>query len=226
METEKIRPAKKQRRPSFFAALLAFPARVADWLASSALGRFFHAYQKSRDTMRESRIANRLKGSRLRRLMSPLRMHIGALFTRSPLSRGISRLGALLRFTPTRTYGILFGTFGLYTILVFVVRHFAQWARGAEYSALVTGIMVSVSGTIGFVGLIVPHFARRLVGNESRFLLPFSTVTGAAFVSACELVSRLLFSPYELPVGILMSMIGGPVFVILLVKMKGGRRHA
>lgn len=93
-------------------------------------------------------------------------------------------------------------------------------------ASLLAGAAVSFSGLLGFVGLIVPHFARRLVGNESRFLLPFSTVTGAAFVSACELVSRLLFSPYELPVGILMSMIGGPVFVILLVKMKGGRRHA
>lgn len=93
-------------------------------------------------------------------------------------------------------------------------------------ASLLAGAAVSFSGLLGFVGLIVPHFARRLVGNESRFLLPFSAVTGAAFVSACELVSRLLFSPYELPVGILMSMIGGPVFVILLVKMKGGRRHA
>lgn len=93
-------------------------------------------------------------------------------------------------------------------------------------ASLLAGAAVSFSGLLGFVGLIVPHFTRRLVGNESRFLLPFSAVTGAAFVSACELVSRLLFSPYELPVGILMSMIGGPVFVILLVKMKGGRRHA
>lgn len=93
-------------------------------------------------------------------------------------------------------------------------------------SALLAGAAVSFAGLLGFIGLIIPHFVRRIAGNESRKLLPLCAVIGAGFVCLCDLVSRLIFAPYELPVGILMSVIGGPVFVLLLVHLKGGRRHA
>lgn len=93
-------------------------------------------------------------------------------------------------------------------------------------AALLAGAAVSFAGLLGFVGLLVPHMARRLVGSESRFLLPLSVLMGAGFVTVCDLVSRLLFAPYELPVGILMSVIGGPFFLILLLNRKGGRGHA
>lgn len=89
-------------------------------------------------------------------------------------------------------------------------------------AALLAGAAVSFSGLLGFVGLIVPHFVRRFTGNESGKLLPMCAVSGAAFVTACDLASRLLFAPYELPVGILMSVIGGPVFLFLLVRHKRG----
>ncbi|MEE1053888.1 MAG: iron ABC transporter permease [Acutalibacteraceae bacterium] len=89
-------------------------------------------------------------------------------------------------------------------------------------SALLAGAAVSFSGLLGFVGLIVPHFVRKFTGNESRKLLPLSAVAGGGFVCLCDTLSRLLFKPYELPVGILMSLIGGPVFVVMLVRMKGG----
>lgn len=89
-------------------------------------------------------------------------------------------------------------------------------------AALLAGAAVSFSGLLGFVGLIVPHFVRKLVGNESRRLLPLSFIIGAAFVCLCDVLSRLLFMPYELPVGILMALIGGPVFVTMLIRMKGG----
>ena len=92
-------------------------------------------------------------------------------------------------------------------------------------AALLAGAAVSFSGLLGFVGLIVPHFIRRYAGNESGYLLPLCTVCGAGFVAFCDLVSRLAFAPYELPVGILMSVIGGPVFLFLLVRYKGGRRY-
>lgn len=85
-------------------------------------------------------------------------------------------------------------------------------------SALLAGAAVSFAGLLGFVGLIVPHFVRRLAGNESRKLLPLCVVSGGAFVTFCDLASRLVFAPYELPVGILMSVIGGPVFLLLLVR--------
>ena len=89
-------------------------------------------------------------------------------------------------------------------------------------AALLAGAAVSFAGLLGFVGLLVPHGARQLAGSESRKLLPLSMVLGAAFVTASDLAARLLFAPYELPVGILMSVIGGPWFLWLLLKRKGG----
>ena len=93
-------------------------------------------------------------------------------------------------------------------------------------AALLAGASVSFAGLLGFVGLIVPHGARALVGSRSRDLLPMCALGGAGFVTACDLVSRLVFIPYELPVGIFLSVLGGPFFLMLLVKRKGGRSHA
>lgn len=92
-------------------------------------------------------------------------------------------------------------------------------------SALLSGAAVSFAGLLGFVGLIVPHFIRRLAGNESRMLLPLCALAGAGFVTFCDTASRLLFAPYEMPVGILMSVIGGPVFLVLLLRYRGGHRY-
>lgn len=92
-------------------------------------------------------------------------------------------------------------------------------------AALLAGAAVSFAGLLGFIGLIVPHLVRRFAGNESRRLLPLCAVAGAGFVTLCDLFSRLVFAPYELPVGILMSAIGGPVFLFLLVRYKGGHRY-
>lgn len=89
-------------------------------------------------------------------------------------------------------------------------------------AALLAGAAVSFSGLLGFVGLIVPHFVRRFTGNESGRLLPVCAVAGAGFVTLCDMAARLLFAPYELPVGILMSVVGGPVFLYMLVRHKGG----
>ena len=92
-------------------------------------------------------------------------------------------------------------------------------------AAVLAGAAVSFAGLLGFVGLIVPHAVRRLAGSESRYLLPLCALTGAGFVTICDLISRLAFAPFELPVGILMSILGGPVFLLLLLKGKGGRSH-
>lgn len=88
-------------------------------------------------------------------------------------------------------------------------------------AALLCGAGISFAGLVGFVGLIVPHCARRFVGAEMRNLLPASVCLGAVLVLLCDLLSRLVFAPYELPVGILLSMIGGPFFVFLLLKKRG-----
>lgn len=94
-------------------------------------------------------------------------------------------------------------------------------------SSVLAGCVVSFAGMLGFIGLIVPHICRQLFGNDARFLLPCSALLGSSFVLLCDLLGRILFSPFELPVGILMSFIGGPFFLYLLLRRKGGRRvHA
>ena len=91
-------------------------------------------------------------------------------------------------------------------------------------SSILAGCVVSFAGVLGFVGLIVPHICRRLFGNDAGILIPCSILLGAGFVMICDLLSRVLFSPYELPTGIIMSFIGGPFFMYLLIIKKGGRR--
>ncbi len=92
-------------------------------------------------------------------------------------------------------------------------------------AALLAGASVSFAGLIGFIGLIVPHMARSLVGGESKHLLPLCALGGASFVTICDVAARVISQPYELPVGILMAFIGGPFFVLLLSKRRGGHRH-
>lgn len=89
-------------------------------------------------------------------------------------------------------------------------------------SALLAGAAVSFAGLLGFAGLIVPHVGRKLMSAENGQLLPFCALIGASFVSLCDLFARTMFSPYEIPVGILMSFIGGPFFLFLLIHKKGG----
>ena len=93
-------------------------------------------------------------------------------------------------------------------------------------AALLAGAAVSFSGLLGFVGLIVPHFVRKMTGNESKKFLPMAAVTGAGFVCFCDMLTRVVFAPYELPVGILMAILGGPCFAILLIQSKGKTEYA
>jgi iron complex transport system permease protein len=89
-------------------------------------------------------------------------------------------------------------------------------------AAVLCGAAVSFAGLLGFVGLIVPHAARFLAGSETRRLLPVSVLAGGTFVIVCDILARVLFAPYELPVGIVMSFVGGPFFLWLLIRRKGG----
>jgi iron complex transport system permease protein len=91
-------------------------------------------------------------------------------------------------------------------------------------AAILAGAGVSFAGLLGFVGLIVPHCARAFVGNEMRHLLPVSALFGAVLVVLCDLLSRIVCAPYEIPVGVLLSLIGGPFFIWLL--LSGRRRRA
>lgn len=91
-------------------------------------------------------------------------------------------------------------------------------------AAALAGAAVSFSGLLGFVGLIVPHIIRSLVGEESLPLLVGSAFGGAAMLTLCDTFSRVVFAPYELSVGIMLSLIGGPFFIWLLIRQRGGRR--
>ena len=91
-------------------------------------------------------------------------------------------------------------------------------------SSIMAGCVVSYAGLLSFVGLIVPHIGRKLFGNDARILLPCSALLGAIFVISCDLLGKIIAAPYELPAGIIMSFVGGPFFLYLLLKKKGGRR--
>jgi iron complex transport system permease protein len=94
-----------------------------------------------------------------------------------------------------------------------------RWALLAAV-ALLTGAMVSVSGSIGFVGLILPHLVRGLSGPGHRHLLPLVAVVGAIFLVTADTLARTVFDPRELPVGIITAFIGVPVFILLIKRRR------
>jgi iron complex transport system permease protein len=83
-------------------------------------------------------------------------------------------------------------------------------------ASLVTGVAVSVSGTIGFVGLIIPHMMRMLLGSDHRLLLPSSALFGGSFLIVADTLARTITAPAELPVGVITAMCGAPYFIYLL----------
>ncbi|MEP7117100.1 MAG: iron ABC transporter permease [Acidobacteriota bacterium] len=85
-------------------------------------------------------------------------------------------------------------------------------------ASLATGAAVSLAGPIGFIGIVVPHLVRLLVGADHRIVLPASACFGAGFLIACDVVSRTALAPLELPVGIVTALIGGPFFLWQLVR--------
>ena len=95
----------------------------------------------------------------------------------------------------------------------------ARAQRAAFLSAsLATGAAVTVGGPIGFVGIIIPHLVRLLVGPDHRLVLPAATLFGASFLVACDALARTIMAPVELPVGIITALIGGPFFLWLLIR--------
>lgn len=96
------------------------------------------------------------------------------------------------------------------------VRH----TRGVIFfaSSLMVGGVVAVCGPIGFVGMIIPHICRLLVGPDHRTLIPLVVLVGGAFLAVCDTLARTVIAPAELPVGIITSLLGGPFFIWLLVR--------
>ena len=90
-------------------------------------------------------------------------------------------------------------------------------------AAVLTGIVVSVSGVIGFIGLVVPHIARRMVGSRHTIVLPFVIVLGGLFTVLADFLSRVIVAPEELPIGIIAALSGAPFFLYLI---RRGRRKS
>lgn len=86
--------------------------------------------------------------------------------------------------------------------------------------SILTGAAVAVSGTIGFVGLVIPHLTRKLWGSDHVHLLPLSMIIGASFLILTDLLSRTIISPQVLPVGVITALVGAPVFAIILIKQR------
>lgn len=85
-------------------------------------------------------------------------------------------------------------------------------------ASVVVGCCVAISGVIGFVGLVVPHLLRTMKGADHQFLMPASLLLGASLVLIADVFARVLLAPAELPIGLLMSLLGGPFFLFLLIK--------
>jgi len=136
----------------------------------------------------------------------------------------------LFRLTPIVLLLMLFLTTQSRTMNVFVTGNDRAKSLGVNVerfrtilfivTSLVVGVIVSVTGPIGFVGLIVPHVARLVAGPDHRLLIVSTGFLGAIFLAACDTLGRWLFNPAELPVGIITGLLGGPFFLWLLLKKK------
>jgi iron complex transport system permease protein len=131
---------------------------------------------------------------------------------------------------PMTIAGVGFATLPRVLDLISMGQEAAE-ARGvnverAERIALIsasmsTGAAVSLGGPVLFVGIIVPHLVRLIVGADHRLVLPASAFFGASFLVVCDLIARTIFAPVELPVGIITAMVGGPFFLWLLFRRVG-----
>ncbi|KWX71296.1 FecCD family ABC transporter permease [Paenibacillus jilunlii] len=90
---------------------------------------------------------------------------------------------------------------------------------------ILTGISVAIAGKIAFIGLIIPHITRYLVGQDYRKIIPFSAVFGALFLALCDLISRFMNFPFETPIGVVTALFGVPFFLYLIKTRGGGSRE-
>ena len=88
--------------------------------------------------------------------------------------------------------------------------------------SLMVAAVVSACGPIGFVGLMAPHICRLLIGADHRYLTPATVLLGGVFLTWCDVLSRMLIAPAEIPVGIITALLGGPFFIWLLISKRGG----
>ncbi|MGL5541060.1 MAG: FecCD family ABC transporter permease [Erysipelotrichaceae bacterium] len=102
-----------------------------------------------------------------------------------------------------------------------------KWIKGLMLvcASILAGGAISLCGLVGFVGLIVPHIAKLFIGHDQRSLLPLCALMGGTFALFCDVLSRVLFIPFEVPVGIVMSLVGAPFFIYLILNRRKGRLY-
>nr|WP_319472282.1 iron ABC transporter permease [uncultured Sphaerochaeta sp.] len=93
-------------------------------------------------------------------------------------------------------------------------------------SAVLSALAISLCGLVGFLGLLVPHIARRIIPPHETFHLPYTALLGGCIALFADTTARLVFAPYELPVGIVLSALGGPSFLVVLIRHRKGARYA
>src|SRR5437870_11790704 len=128
----------------------------------------------------------------------------------------IHKFYVFLFFNDTTTTEIY--TLSLHDALPICVKHLIFLT-----TALVAGAVVAVSGLIGFVGMVVPHAMRMVLGADHRLLLPAAALFGGVFLMVADTVARSLLAPTELPVGVITALCGGPFFIYLLIRHRGAR---
>jgi iron complex transport system permease protein len=88
------------------------------------------------------------------------------------------------------------------------------------FASLLTGLVVAISGPIGFVGLIIPHVLRAIIGYDHRYLIPASLLLGGTFLVVCDTIARTMLAPVDIPVGVITAVIGGPFFLWVLIRRR------
>jgi len=156
-------------------------------------------------------------GDSYREILSWLLGSLGGMRWTDAAVAGVALLlaGVPLALSGRTLDAFAFGDVAAATLGVDVGR--ARWVL-LSLTALLTGVLVSISGSIGFVGLVLPHAVRLLVRGNHRQLLPLSALSGAVFLIWTDTAARTLFEPRELPVGIVTAMVGAPVFFLVLLR--------
>ncbi len=145
---------------------------------------------------------------------------MGNITEKSPslllVSAFIMALGIILLMSQSKNLNIL--TFGEEQARFAGVNTLLTKMLSFGSAALITSIAVSLSGLVGFVGLIVPHIVRLIFGPDHRVILPLSAITGAILLVISDTIARTVISPSELPVGVITAIMGGPFFLVLLAR--------
>lgn len=146
----------------------------------------------------------------------------GARWTTLWLPLGLVSTGLVVLLSQSRTLNVLLAGDDAATTMGVDIQRFR--ARMFVLASLLTGVLVAASGPIGFVGLILPHAVRLIVGSDHRRALPAAALAGGAFLVLADIAARTLASPQEIPVGVLTALCGGPFFLWLL--RRDARRSA